>query len=142
MASKKPNIILFITHDQGQYLGCYNSSQTPNSLHTPNLDKLAKNGIRFTNYFCTAPQCSPSRGGIQTSLYPHQNGLMGLVDRGWTLPESNKTLPMYLKENSYTTHLMGFQHEAFDAHTLGYDTISKRRSEPLYNCHKMNKNYQ
>jgi arylsulfatase A-like enzyme len=142
MASKKPNIILFITHDQGQYLGCYNSPQTPNSLKTPNLDKLAKNGIRFTNYFCTAPQCSPSRGGIQTSLYPHQNALMGLVDRGWTLPESNKTLPMYLKENGYTTHLMGFQHEAFDAHTLGYDTISKRRSEPLYNCHKMNKNYQ
>jgi len=142
MALNKPNIILFITHDQGQFLGCYNSPQTPNSLNTPNLDNLAKSGIRFTNYFCTAPQCSPSRGGIQTSLYPHQNGLMGLVDRGWTLPESNKTLPMYLKENGYSTHLMGFQHEAFDAHTLGYDTISKRRSEPLYNCHKMNKNYK
>ncbi|MGB5910675.1 MAG: sulfatase [Promethearchaeia archaeon] len=140
--SKKPNIILFITHDQGQYLGCYNSLQTPNSLKTPNLDEVAKNGVRFTNYFCTAPQCSPSRGSIQTSLYPHQNGLMGLVDRGWTLPEINKTLPMYLKENGYTTHLMGFQHEVFDAYTLGYDTISKRRSEPLYNCQKMNKNYQ
>ncbi|MFX1588998.1 MAG: sulfatase-like hydrolase/transferase, partial [Promethearchaeota archaeon] len=109
--SKKPNIILFITHDQGQYLGCYNSFQTPNSLKTPNLDKLAKDGVRFTNYFCTAPECSPSRGGIQTSLYPHQNGLMGLLDRGWTLPANNKTLPMYLKENGYTTHLLGFQHE-------------------------------
>jgi len=140
--SKKPNIILFITHDQGQYLGCYDSPQTPNSLKTPNLDKIAKNGVRFTNYFSTAPQCSPSRGSLQTSLYPHQNGLMGLVDRGWTLPEINKTLPMYLKENGYTTHLMGFQHEVFDAYTLGYDTISKRRSEMLYNCQKMNKNYQ
>ena len=140
--SKKPNIILFITHDQGQYLGCYDSPQTPNSLETPNLDKLADNGVRFTNYFCTAPQCSPSRGGIQTSLYPHQNGLMGLLDRGWSLPEKNITLPMYLKENGYTTHLMGFQHEVFDAYTLGYDTISKRRSEMLYNCQKMNKNYQ
>ena len=138
----KPNIIVFITHDQGQFLGCYNSPQTPNSLITPNLDNLAKEGIRFTNYFCTAPQCTPSRGAIQTSLYPHQNGLMGLVDHGWTLPESNKTLAMYLKENGYSTHLMGFQHEAFDANTLGYDTISKRRSEPLYNCHMMNKNYQ
>lgn len=140
--SENPNIILFITHDQGQYLGCYDSPQTPNSLKTPNLDKFAKNGVRFTNYFCTAPQCSPSRGSIQTSLYPHQNGLMGLVDRGWTLPETNKTLPMYLKENGYTTHLLGFQHEAFDAYTLGYDTISKRRPEMLYNCQKMNKNYQ
>ncbi|TFG11516.1 MAG: sulfatase [Promethearchaeota archaeon] len=142
MASKKPNIILFITHDQGQFLSCYNSPQTPNSLKTPNLDNLAKDGIRFTNYFCTAPQCSPSRGSIQTSLYPHQNGLMGLVDRGWTLPESNKTLPMYLKENGYSTHLMGFQHESFDAYSLGYDTISKRRTEFFYNCQKMNKNYQ
>ena len=140
--SKKPNIILFITHDQGQYIGCYDSPQTPNSLKTPNLDKLAKYGVRFTNYFCTAPQCSPSRGGIQTSLYPHQNGLMGLVDRGWTLPANNKTLPMYLKENGYTTHLLGFQHEVFDAYTLGYDTISKRKSEMLYSCQKMNKNYQ
>ncbi|MFX1350128.1 MAG: sulfatase, partial [Promethearchaeota archaeon] len=136
------NIILFITHDQGQFLGCYNSPETPNSLYTPNLDKLAKNGVRFTNNFCTAPQCSPSRGGIQTSLYPHQNGLMGLVDKGWTLPVRNKTLPMYLKENGYTTHLMGFQHEAFDAYTLGYDTISKRRPENLYNCLRMKKNCQ
>ena len=139
---EKPNIIIFITHDQGQFLGCYSSPQTPNSLNTPNLDILAENGVRFTNHFCTAPQCSPSRGGIQTSLYPHQNGLMGLVDRGWTLPKRNKTLPMYLKEQGYTTHLMGFQHEVFDAYTLGYDTISKRRSEPLYNCQKMNKNYR
>jgi len=138
---EKPNIILFITHDQGQFLGCYNTPQTPNSLNTPNLDQLAENGVRFTNYFCTAPQCSPSRGGIQTSLYPHQNGLMGLVDRGWTLPESSMTLPKYLKEMGYSTHLLGFQHEAIDAYTLGYDTISKRRSEPLYNCQKMNKDY-
>ncbi len=137
-----PNIILYITHDQGQFLGCYNSPQTPNSLNTPNLDKLAENGVRFTNHFCTAPQCSPSRGAIQTSLYPHQNGLMGLVDRGWTLPERNKTLPMYLKEEGYTTHLLGFQHETFDAYTLGYDTISKRRLEPLYNCKKLKKKYE
>ena len=140
--NEKPNIILFITHDQGQFLGCYNSPQTPNSLKTPNLDKIAEKGVRFTNYFCTAPQCSPSRGSIQTSLYPHQNGLMGLVDRGWALPERNKTLPMYLKEQGYTTHLIGFQHEAINAYTLGYDTISKRRAEPLHNCHKLNRSYQ
>ena len=138
---KKPNIILFITHDQGQFLGCYNTPQTPNSLKTPNLDKIAKNGVRFTNYFCTAPQCSPSRGSIQTSLYPHQNGLMGLVNRGWTLPEHNKTLPMYLKENGYTTHLLGFQHESRNAYTLGYDTVSKRGPEIQYSCKRMENDY-
>ncbi|MFX1314448.1 MAG: sulfatase [Promethearchaeota archaeon] len=138
---EKPNIILFITHDQGQFLGCYDSPQTPNTLNTPNIDNLATGGVKFTNYFCTAPQCSPSRGSIQTSLYPHQNGLMGLIDRGWTLPEHNKTLAMYLKESGYTTHLLGFQHESFNAYSLGYDTVSKRTYEFRYSLKKMEKNY-
>lgn len=139
---KKPNIILFITHDQGQFLGCYDTPQTPNSLHTPNLDKLAKDGIRFTNYFCTAPQCSPSRGSIQTSLYPHQNGLMGLVNLGWTLPPHNKTIPMYLSENGHTTHLLGLQHESIDVNTLGYDTVSKRMKDYKYDTKIMLSEYK
>jgi len=139
--NKNPNIILFITHDQGQFVGCYNTPQIPNTLKTPNLNNLAEKGIRFSNYFCTAPQCSPSRGSIQTSLYPHQNGLMGLVNRGWTLPEDNKTLPMYLKENGYSTHLIGLQHESRTPSNLGYDTISERFFSKkgieigfMYNC--------
>jgi len=139
---KKPNIILFITHDQGQFLGCYNSLQTPNLLKTPNLDKIAQNGIRFTNYFCTAPQCSPSRGSIQTSLYPHQNGLMGLVNRGWSLPSSNKTIPMYLREAGYSTHLIGLQHEARHVKTLGYDSFSKRMKEYRYDTNRMFSEYE
>jgi N-sulfoglucosamine sulfohydrolase len=136
-----PNIIIFITHDQGQFLGCYNSAQTPNSLNTPNIDKIAENGVKFTNHFCTAPQCSPSRGSMKTSLYPHQNDLMGLTNLGWSLPSRNKTLPMYLKENGYTTHLLGLQHETFNAFTLGYDTISKRGPEFKYSCNRMEETY-
>ncbi len=139
---KKPNIILFITHDQGQFLKCYNTPATPNSLKTPNLDKLAKDGIRFTNYFCTAPQCSPSRGSIQTSLYPHQNGLMGLVNRGWSLPSRNRTIPMYLREAGYSTHLIGLQHEAIDVKTLGYDTVSKRMKDYRYDTNRMFSEYE
>jgi len=137
----KPNIILFITHDQGQFLGCYNTLQTPNSLHTPNLDKLANEGIRFTNNFCTAPQCSPSRGSIQTSLYPHQNGLMGLANRGWNLPENNKTIPMYMKEFGYTTHLVGLQHETNFPEKLGYDTMNKRTKDYKYSINKIEKDF-
>jgi len=136
---KKPNIILFITHDQGQFIRCYNSEITPNALNTPNLDKLAEKGIRFTNHFCTAPQCSPSRGSIQTSLYPHQNGLMGLVNRGWNLPESNKTLPMYLHEQGYSTHLIGLEHEAREVSTLGYESVSKRKSAQFYMLNRTEK---
>jgi len=138
----KPNIILFITHDQGEFLKCYNTEKTPNSLTTPNLDKLAKDGIRFTNYFCTAPQCSPSRGSIQTSLYPHQNGLMGLVNRGWSLPSSSKTIPMYLRESGYSTHLIGLQHEARDVKTLGYDSFSKRMKDYRYDTNRMFSEYE
>jgi arylsulfatase A-like enzyme len=138
--SKKPNIVVFITHDQGQYLGCY-SRQVENSLNTPNIDNIAENGVRFTNNFCTAPQCSPSRGSIKTSLYPHQNGLMGLVNLGWSLPKSNKTLPMYLRENGYTTHLMGLQHESLEPKALGYDEISKRGAEFKYSVNRMEKKY-
>jgi N-sulfoglucosamine sulfohydrolase len=138
---KKPNIIIFITHDQGQFAGIYDSPQTPNSVKTPNIDELGKEGIRFSNYFCAAPQCSPSRGAMQTSKFPHQNGLMGLVNRGWTLPETNKTIPMYLKEQGYTTHLMGFQHEAKNPETLGYDTISKRKFEFHYSRKELEPEY-
>lgn len=137
----KPNIIVFITHDQGQFLGCYNTRLTPNSLKTPNLDKIAKEGIRFTNYFCTAPQCSPSRGSIQTSLYPHQNGLMGLTNKGWNLPASNKTLPMYLKDKGYTTHLIGLQHETNYPETLGYDTMNERVGYHKYTTKKLNNQF-
>ena len=137
----KPNIILFITHDQGQFLGCYDSPQTPNSLSTPNLDQIAEKGVKFTNYFCTAPQCSPSRGSIMTSKFPHQNGLMGLVNRGWTLPDSNITLPMYLKENDYGTHLIGLEHETNDVATLGYDTVSKRMKYQRFTTDKLEKDF-
>ncbi len=140
-SQKKPNIVLFITHDQGQYLRCYDSPQTPNTLNTPNLDRIAKEGLKFTNYFCTAPQCSPSRGSIITSLYPHQNGLMGLVNRGWSLPRENKTLAIAMRENGYSTHLLGLQHESNDAYSLGYDTVSKRGAEWKYSCKRMEKQY-
>jgi arylsulfatase A-like enzyme len=48
---------------------------------------------------------------------------MGLVNRGWSLPPYNKTLPMYLKENRYTTHLIGIQHESKKPYTLGYENM-------------------
>jgi N-sulfoglucosamine sulfohydrolase len=134
---KKPNIILFITHDQGQLIGCYDSPQMPNTLNTPNIDNLAKEGVQFKSNFCTAPQCSPSRGSIMTSLYPHQNGLMGLVNLGWTLPETNKTLPMFLRDNGYTTYLVGLQHESRDNSTLGYDLIIPQRFRNVLSLRRM-----
>lgn len=98
-----PNILLIICHDLGQRLGCYGVRH----LKTPVLDALATKGVLCENYFATAPLCSPSRGSIMTGLYPHINGLMGLVNRGWDMPDTHPTLAQLLRGNGYATELFG-----------------------------------
>ena len=121
--TERPNILLITTHDLGTHLGCYGWDP---ALPSPNLDRLAAEGIRFENHFCTAPYCSPSRGGIITGKYPHVNGLMGLVNLGWDIPDTNAFLPAELKRAGYETALFGLQHVAEDAERLGYDHVSER----------------
>ena len=97
LASNKlrPNILMFIPHDLGDHLHCYGHQ----SVRSPNLDRLAKTGVHFTNCFTTAPECTPSRSGLYTGLYTHQNGLMGLCHRGWELNGNTKHLAEYLWES-------------------------------------------
>lgn len=119
----RPNIMLIIVHDLGTHLGCYGWDPF---LSSPNLDRLAGQGVRFDNHFATAPFCSPSRGSIITGKYPHSNGLMGLTNLGWDLPASNRTLGQILKSAGYQTFLFGHQHEAKDPSRLGFDYVSDR----------------
>jgi arylsulfatase A-like enzyme len=121
----KPNVVLFISHDTGASASCEGGS-----IDTPNLDRVAKNGVRFTNHFSTAPQCTPSRGCLITGKYPHSNGLMGLTNYGWNLPEHNQTIPKILSQIGYSTHLIGLQHEHAKAESLGYEEISDRMDFP------------
>lgn len=114
----RPNILMFICHDLGCRLGCYGEA-----VRTPNIDSIAADGVVFTKYFCTAAQCSPSRGSILTGRFPHNNGLMGLAHIGWELNEGEKTLPMCLNEAGYSTHLFGLQHESADPRRLGYEHV-------------------
>lgn len=66
-APRKPNIIVLLTDDMGiGDVSCYGGKLVP----TPNIDRLAKEGIRFTQCYCAAPICSPSRAGIITGQYP------------------------------------------------------------------------
>lgn len=118
-----PNILLITTHDLGTHLGCYGWDA---ALPTPHLNRLAAEGVRFENHFCTAPFCSPSRGSIITGKYPHVNGLMGLVNLGWDIPDANVFLPELLNRAGYETALIGFQHVAADPAKLGYHHIGKR----------------
>ena len=118
-----PNVLLVTTHDLGTHLRCYGWDP---ALPTPNLDRLASEGVRFENHFCTAPYCSPSRGAITTGKYPHVNGLMGLVNIGWDIPQANVFLPALMAQAGYETALLGFQHVAKDPARLGYSHISER----------------
>lgn len=103
---KKPNIIFMISHDTGRYMGCYGRQ-----VNTPEIDRLAANGMRFDQYFCPAPQCSPSRGSILTGRYPHNNGLIGLAHLNFHIGSQHTTLPMELQKAGYETSLIGFSHE-------------------------------
>ncbi|MFN4228033.1 MAG: sulfatase [Candidatus Ratteibacteria bacterium] len=114
-----------ITHDTGRYIGCYGAG-----VKTPNIDKLAEEGVIFTNYFCSAPQCSPSRASMFSGLMPHNNGVYGLAHRGFILKEDVPYLPKILKENGYETVLFGIQHETkWDkSEFLGYNKVFRGKT--------------
>jgi arylsulfatase A-like enzyme len=100
----------------GQYLGCYGSD-----VATPTVDRLAADGVRFENHFCTAAQCSPSRASALTGRYPHNHGLMGLTNMGWRLNANERVLPQYLADAGYRTILAGLQHVAPAPSDVGFE---------------------
>ena len=70
--NKKTNILFILSDDQGAWaMGCAGNSE----LKTPNIDKLAANGLRFTNFFCASPVCSPARASIMTGTIPSAHGI-------------------------------------------------------------------
>jgi arylsulfatase A-like enzyme len=123
MGKNRPNILFIITHDTGRHLGCYGRGAP-----SPNLDKLAEEGVKFTQAFCTAPQCSPSRASVLTGLMPHRHGLIGLAHRGFRLRNDILLLPNLLSQAGYSTHLFGVQHETtWDrvSEELGYQHVHR-----------------
>src|SRR5438552_12944118 len=74
-AAQRPNILLILSDDMGfSDLGCYGSE-----IQTPNLDALAQDGVRFTQFYNTA-RCCPTRASLLTGLYPHQAGVGHMTD--------------------------------------------------------------
>ena len=72
LKAEPPNIILIVSDDQGYPdLGCIGSKP----IQTPNLDRLAAEGTRGTEFYVTWPACTPSRGSLLTGRYPQRNGL-------------------------------------------------------------------
>lgn len=106
---EKPNIVILLTDDQGYGdLNCYGNA----GLRTPNIDRLAKEGIRFTNFYAGAAASTPSRASLLTGRYAERTGLPDVVDDRSSngLKPTELTLADYLKQNGYATGMFGKWH--------------------------------
>ena len=118
-----PNIIILLADDLGYGdLSCYGSQ----SIHTPNLDALAVQGMRFTHFYSGSAVCTPSRACLMTGIFPlRYNIRQHFRDRQEHLPVSSITLPELLKANDYQTahvgkwHLGGLRPEDYEARKAG-----------------------
>jgi arylsulfatase A-like enzyme len=93
---KQPNIIVFVADDSGLDYGCYGNPY----IQTPNIDKLAKSGIKFNNAFNTCPQSSPSRISMMTGMFAHTLGVEDLEEE---IDENTPMIPSFLKQAGYYT---------------------------------------
>lgn len=124
---EKPNILIFFTDDQG-YADV--SSFGAKGFETPNLDGLAKEGIKFTNFYVPATVCTPSRAALLTGKYPKRVGLHNGVISPYStsgLEPEEFTMAEMLKEQGYSTSIIGKWHlgheNKFMPNNQGFDSF-------------------
>ncbi len=112
--AQPPNVVLIIADDVSPDFSCFDGQ-----VQTPNIDQLAKRGVRFENAYVTASSCSPSRCSIITGRYPHNTGAPELH---MDLPEGQFQFPQALKDAGYYTVQAGKWHMG-DAPRPAFDKI-------------------
>lgn len=112
-AAERPNVVFIMTDDMGYGdLGVYGAPDTS----TPEIDRLASQGIRLTNFYSNGPACSPTRAGFITGRYQQRVGIERPLgnrtsdDAKTGLKATGRTLPQLLKDNGYATALIGKWH--------------------------------
>lgn len=134
-----PNVLLVILEDWGPYLGCYGNRE----MHTPNLDSLAAEGVRFNQCFSSAPVCSVARSSLMTGLYQYvvhseQHRTAGSDKQ--PLPAGVKSLPEIFRDAGYYTALgCGYSAKVdlnfiFDTRSIyiGKDWSDRRADQPFF----------
>ena len=108
-ADRPPNVVIIFTDDQGYGdLSCYGSNEIP----TPEIDRLAAEGVRFTDFYAAQPVCSASRAALLTGCYPNRVGIHGALGPsskvGLALAET--TIAEVVKPLGYATAIFGKWH--------------------------------
>src|SRR6516162_1350166 len=108
-AERPPNIVIIFTDDQGYGdVGCYGAK----GFTTPNLDRMAREGIRFTDFYVAQAVCSSSRTALLTGCYPNRLGILGALNPKSKVGISDKeqTIAQLLKPRGYTCGIVGKWH--------------------------------
>lgn len=139
-SAKKPtakNVVVIVADDLGLQLGCYGDKQAK----TPNIDKLAAEGVRFTRAYCTTASCSASRSVLMTGLFNHATGHYGHAhsDGHFSTYDSVRTLPVMMAEAGYRTCSIGKYHLAPEA-TYHFETYRNEGIQGARNSVRMAQN--
>lgn len=120
----RPNIVWIVGEDLGPELGCYGDT---NAI-TPNIDRLAREGVRFTRAFTHAPVCAPSRSGLITGMYPTTTGAHHMRSELLAPP---RTFTSHLRDAGYTVAWPGKTDFNFKIPKGAFTTTSNWMSRPL-----------
>jgi arylsulfatase len=130
---QRPNVIVILNDDMGYSdIGCYGGE-----VDTPNLDRLAQAGLRYSQFYNTA-RCSPSRASLLTGLHPHQTGIgvltydMGPEGYVGDLSRNSVTIPEVLKGAGYRTYMSGKWHVASSLHEPSDAWPTRRGFDEFY----------
>src|SRR2546428_10965416 len=124
VAQQKPNIIIIYADDLGYGdLSCYGMSK----INTPNIDRLAKQGLQFTNAHTTSATCTPSRFGLLTGKYPWKQKGTAIApgDASLIIPIDKSTMPSMLQKAAYTTAVIGKWHLGLGTNSIDWNTVVK-----------------